>query len=211
MNEPAGDPTGEEPTSERWFNLPNTLSAVRLALIPVFAHYVLEERMVHALVVFAVAGITDGIDGYLARAWNQRTELGAHLDPLADKALTLVAFTLLAFAEILPMWLLILAIVRDVGLVGGHFVTSHVWKVRAEVEPSFLGKANTTIQIVVLSFALLSEAALEALVPFASTLGTVLDVLVVVAGASILASGVHYLHREWELVRRARAEAEAEG
>jgi cardiolipin synthase (CMP-forming) len=136
-------------------NLPNLLTLTRVLLIPLFVIFIINKYFDWALLTFAVAGITDAMDGLIARLTNQRTELGAYLDPIADKLLLSAAFISLAIIEMIPSWLVVIVITRDVIILVGMLVmilTSY----RPEINPSFLSKTTTTFQIVTILFVLLA-------------------------------------------------------
>ena len=103
-------------------NLPNILTLTRVLLIPLFVILIINKHFGWALITFAIAGITDGIDGLIARITHQRTELGAYLDPIADKLLLFAAFITLAIIEIIPSWLVVIVITRDVIILVGFLV-----------------------------------------------------------------------------------------
>jgi cardiolipin synthase len=127
-------------------NLPNLISLLRLAAVPLVVWQIATERFAGAFWVFVAAGVSDAVDGYLARILNQRTRLGAYLDPLADKMLLVCVFVTLGQIGKLESWLVILVVSRDVMIVGGIillFLLEH----RVEVAPSFISKANTLVQI----------------------------------------------------------------
>lgn len=127
-------------------NLPNILTLTRVLLIPVFVILIINKSFGWALVTFAIAGITDGIDGLIARITQKRTELGAYLDPIADKLLLSAAFITLAIIEILPSWLTVIVITRDVIILVGFLVlilTNH----RPKIQPSLVSKITTDFQI----------------------------------------------------------------
>jgi cardiolipin synthase len=107
-----------------------------------------------AFVCFVAAGITDGVDGYLARRWNQRTELGAYLDPLADKALLVSIYVTLGIVGHLPSWLVILVVSRDVMIVGA-VILSWLLDQRVTIKPLFVSKVNTVGQITLAASVLL--------------------------------------------------------
>jgi cardiolipin synthase len=127
-------------------NLPNILTLIRVLLIPVFVILVMNQSFGWALLIFALAGITDGADGLIARLTRQRTELGAYLDPIADKLLLSSAFITLAILELLPSWLTVIVIARDVIILIGILVmTLNHYEVK--IDPSLMGKVTTTFQI----------------------------------------------------------------
>ncbi|MEK7475379.1 MAG: CDP-alcohol phosphatidyltransferase family protein [Candidatus Coatesbacteria bacterium] len=127
-------------------NLANLLTLLRIILIPTFATLFLYGRHFEAFVAFAVAALTDWLDGWVARGPGQRTELGAFLDPLADKALLLTSFALLASTRVVPLWALVLVFTREVVIVGG-WIVGHLITRNRRVEPSGLGKATTAMQL----------------------------------------------------------------
>lgn len=126
--------------------IPNLISVVRLILVPVAIDALVTGRYDVAFWVFLAAGVSDGIDGWIARRFDQRSELGAYLDPLADKALLVSIFVTLGLVGVLPVWLVILVVSRDVLIVGG-VVLSWVLGSGVPIRPLFVSKANTTVQI----------------------------------------------------------------
>jgi cardiolipin synthase len=136
-------------------NLPNLLTLTRVLLIPLFVIFIINKYFDWALLTFAVAGITDGLDGLIARLTHQRTELGTYFDPIADKLLLSAAFISLAIIEMIPSWLVVIVITRDVIILVGLLVmilTSY----HPEINPSLLSKTTTTFQIVTILFVLLT-------------------------------------------------------
>jgi cardiolipin synthase len=128
-------------------NLPNLLTIVRILTIPGFLILLTSGRPAAALALFVVGGVTDALDGAIARLTNSKTELGAVLDPLADKLLLLSSFCVLAFMEQVPIWLTVLVIIRDVILLAGYFTLFVVSGERMAVRPSVIGKATTFFQL----------------------------------------------------------------
>ena len=138
----------------QFLTLANLLTILRLALVPVFVSAVYYGRLDLALVFWVVAGLSDMLDGMLARILNQRTALGVILDPLADKIMLVTAFVVLTSGalalEPIPFWLTAAAISRDAFILLGSlliFITTGFRGFR----PSLLGKANTLVQIVVIT------------------------------------------------------------
>lgn len=134
-------------------NVPNILTIFRILLVPVFVNFILDDRLSAALVVFMIAGVTDALDGFIARAFSQRTELGANLDPLADKILLVTAFVVLAFKGLIPVWLCSLVILRDMIIFAVVLYLRKVGRT-VKIEPSFVGKLTTFFQIVTIVYAL---------------------------------------------------------
>lgn len=130
----------------------NFLTILRLILIPVFVTSLFYQRFGWALAIFLSAAVTDGLDGLVARSLNQRTQLGAILDPMADKLLLVTAFIVLSlprftFSDPIPFWVTIAVISRDTFIVLGALVINMVTGF-SQFRPSLLGKVNTIVQIV---------------------------------------------------------------
>lgn len=136
-------------------NLPNTLTLTRVLMIPLFVIFIINKHFGWALITFVIAGITDGIDGLLARITHQRTELGAYLDPIADKLLLFAAFITLAIVEIIPSWLVVIVITRDVIILVG-FLVMLLTGYHPKINPSLLSKMTTTVQIITIVLVLLN-------------------------------------------------------
>jgi cardiolipin synthase (CMP-forming) len=126
--------------------LANLITFARLIAVPVVIYALLTGQLGLAFGLFLAAGISDGIDGYIARRFNQRTELGAYLDPLADKALLISVYIVLAFLAELPLWLVMLVVSRDILIVVAVLVSSLMTRPVA-IAPIFVSKANTAAQI----------------------------------------------------------------
>ena len=136
-------------------NLPNILTLLRVVLIPLFVILIINKHLDWALLTFAIAGITDGLDGLIARLTRQRTELGAYLDPIADKLLLFAGFISLAIIEVIPSWLVVIVVARDVVILMG-FLVMFLTGWHPKINPSFLSKTTTTFQIVTILFALMA-------------------------------------------------------
>lgn len=128
-------------------SIPNILTLVRILLTPVFVILLLRDLFPLALLVFAIAGISDGLDGLIARYMNQRTALGAILDPAADKLLLISSFVALAVLGIVPPWVTVIVITRDVIILVGLAILMLTEK-KYEVRPTLVSKCTTTVQIV---------------------------------------------------------------
>jgi cardiolipin synthase (CMP-forming) len=128
-------------------NIPNLLTLTRLFLVPVFLALLSSHRFSSALYVFCLAGLTDALDGTIARWFDLRTEIGALLDPFADKLLLLSAFVGLTVEAAIPGWLLGVVITRDIVIVFGYMLLIFYTDERVPVHPSYLGKAATCFQL----------------------------------------------------------------
>jgi cardiolipin synthase len=134
-------------------NLPNFITLVRIILIPFFIDLMIYGYYGGALAVFVAACVTDALDGMIARLTKTQTELGAFLDPMADKLLIVSAFVTLVLLNMLPIWLVIIVVSRDVILVLGALalsITGHDFKAR----PSLIGKATTVSQLTMVALSL---------------------------------------------------------
>lgn len=166
-------------------SLPNLITLGRLVLVPVAIEMIASRAWTGALVVFVVAGLSDAADGLLARRFALRTELGAVLDPLADKALLVSIYVALAAARVVPEPLTILVVSRDVMIVGAVLISWVLGK-PMEIKPVPISKLNTTAQIVFAGLVLAAQA-------FGFTLGLGFDAGLAVVAALTLASTVVYL------------------
>jgi len=170
-------------------NLPNLLTVIRILTIPGFLILLLNGYSTWALVLFVAGGITDALDGAIARLTNTKTELGAILDPLADKLLLVSSFCVLAVMELVPNWLVILVIMRDVILLAGYFTLFVVSGERMAVRPSVIGKATTFFQLLSVTVVLIGVAW-----PI-STTPEVRTALFLVTGLGTAVSGIQYVAR----------------
>lgn len=126
--------------------IPNILTLGRIVLTPLLVWLLLDGKLKQALVVFFVAGMTDGLDGLIARVFHQKSKLGAYLDPLADKLLLVSSFILLGHLNLVPDWLVVIAVSRDIIIVLG-LMTLMFHQINVEIHPSFLSKITTLLQL----------------------------------------------------------------
>jgi cardiolipin synthase (CMP-forming) len=167
--------------------LPNFLTLLRIIAIPAFLILLSNHRYAAGLVLFMAAGITDTADGVIARLTDTKSELGATMDPLADKLLLISSFVVLTWLGALPAWLLILVLSRDVVILSGYLVIYFV-STPMEIDPTVIGKLNTFFEMFTIGFALLTLARPE--IP----METVNMVTWYLTGATITISGVHYVY-----------------
>lgn len=176
-------------------NLPNLISLMRLLLVPLTVWLILSDAYGWAFTTFLVAGISDGIDGFLARRFDWRTRLGAYLDPLADKALVVSVFVTLGLLKVIPAWLVITVVSRDVLIVGAVLLSRFLDR-PVRVAPLMVSKVNTVAQIVFL-VAVLGVAALGrplgALVDYGSIPVALLTAL---SGAAYLTAWLRHMSEE---------------
>jgi cardiolipin synthase len=150
-------------------NIPNVLTGLRLLLAPLTAFFIMQAEYGAALGVFAFAGASDAADGYLAKRFGLESRFGAWLDPAADKLLMLLCFVALTALGIVPLWLTVLVIARDVSIVLGVSIAM-VFALPVQVEPLPIGKISTIIQVsyialmlLFLTFAIDTPSSVEAL------------------------------------------------
>jgi cardiolipin synthase len=135
-------------------NIPNFLSLLRIILVPVIVIFLIQGSYTKALIAFVIAGLTDALDGAVARILNKQTKLGSFLDPLADKILLSTSFIALAIFSLIPSWLAVIVISRDFMILLGIVILS-MMSVAYEIKPIFVSKVTTTLQIATVFFALL--------------------------------------------------------
>jgi cardiolipin synthase len=128
-------------------HIPNALSLFRLLLIAPFLMYLINQEYIGAFYTFILAGVTDGLDGWLARHFHWQSFLGSFVDPLADKLLVASSFISLALIGSLPWWLVILVFIRDFCISMGVVVWYFFIQKKLDFEPTFLSKLNTTLQL----------------------------------------------------------------
>ncbi|HEX9265222.1 MAG TPA: CDP-diacylglycerol--glycerol-3-phosphate 3-phosphatidyltransferase [Candidatus Binatia bacterium] len=170
-------------------NLPNFLTLLRILTIPVFLEFLSYHFYWEALLVFGIGGVTDFLDGFVARWMNQQTALGAYLDPVADKLLVITSFIMLGSIGGIPMWLAIVVVVRDILIVVGYAIIYFLIEERLQVKPTLVGKWSTTLQLLTLAVALVmlhDRSLLPALV---------LDIFVDTTAVVTVVSGCQYLYK----------------
>jgi cardiolipin synthase len=126
-------------------NVPNSLTLLRIILVPVIVIFLIKGAFSKALIVFCAACVTDGLDGFFARVLKQKTVLGSHLDPLADKALIATSFITLSALNIIPSWLTVIVISRDFIILLGISVLT-IMSISFDIRPAFVSKVTTFLQ-----------------------------------------------------------------
>jgi cardiolipin synthase len=172
-------------------NLPNLITLGRLLSVPIAVWLIIDEHYGVAFWVFVGAGISDALDGYIAKRFDRRTRLGALLDPIADKALLVGVYVTLGIAGQLPHWLVILVVLRDVLILGG-FTLIQATAAPQLLGPLFSSKVNTSVQIALVGFVL-------ARLGLGIEEGTVTGILIAAAALTTVLSGLSYLLR-WTLI-----------
>ena len=166
-------------------NIPNLITIIRILLTPFFVILLLKDLFGSALLIFAIAGISDALDGFIARYYNQRTALGAYLDPIADKMLLSSAFIGLAVLRIIPGWLTVIVISRDVLICIGIAIFTITEKTY-RVSPSIVSKCTTAAQITTIIVTLLNVNI--------SGLIALRGILFWVTAGLTVVSGFHYIY-----------------
>jgi cardiolipin synthase len=165
--------------------LPNFITIARFIMVPVIILAMINGEMMVAFVLFLLAGLSDAVDGFIARQFNQKSELGTWLDPVADKFLLVGVFIMLGWLEALPSWLVLLAVSRD-GLIVGAVVLSSLMDNPVEMRPLLVSKANTTAQILLIVLVLADLAGI-------AELGAVIEWMIYGVAGLTIASASAYL------------------
>lgn len=134
-------------------NLPNFITLARLLSVPLIISLILSHQLMGAFIFFTIAGLSDALDGFLARIFKARTTLGAYLDPIADKALLVGVYAALGQTGLIETWVVVLVIFRDVLIVGGTILL-FLFKNNVEMKPLMISKINTVIQLLYALFIL---------------------------------------------------------
>jgi len=195
--------------SSRIVTVPNLLTMFRMALIPFFVSLLFSRKFAWALGVFVLAGLTDGLDGLLARRLNQGSQLGTILDPIADKLLLVTSFIVLSVPAIspqpmprhfpIPFWVTVVVISRDIFIIVGAAAINIVTGFKG-FRPSWLGKLNTAIQILAIA-AILVAASIPRVSGYLPTVYTTVFAFAVF-------SGIHYVYFASRLLNEDRRQGE---
>lgn len=172
-------------TQGRRMTIPNYITIMRLLLVPFVVWSMLDGREFAALLGFVAAGVSDGVDGFIARRWNMKSELGAYLDPVADKLLLVSVFVVLAYQGLLPLWLVAMVVFRD-ALIVSAVMLSAVMDNPVAMRPLFVSKANTAAQIILAALVLAVQG-------FGWTTGLLIQLLVWTVALLTTASTAAYL------------------
>ncbi|MES9939803.1 MAG: CDP-alcohol phosphatidyltransferase family protein [Candidatus Thiodiazotropha sp. 6PLUC2] len=174
-------------------DIPNLISILRILLTLPIVWLLFEQQFSHALILFAVAGFSDGLDGYLAKRFGWQSYLGGLLDPLADKALLMSSFLVLGGQGLIPIWLVILVIFRDLTIVGGALYYNFSVE-EVDANPSLVSKLNTLMQIMLVLLVVTDAGPFPLPYPL-------LEWLTWATGLTTLISGVAYV---WVWSNKAR-------
>ena len=174
--------------------IPNVISIFRILLVVPIVVLMLGQQYAQALILFAVAGFSDSLDGFLAKRFNWQTWIGGLLDPLADKLLLVSSFIALGWVGLLPWWLVGLVFLRDLVIVTGA-VIYHFRVGKVGGEPTLISKVNTFMQIAVVLVVVLAQIFPQ--IPLSA-----LTILFGIVAGTTLASGVDYVVIWWKRARQ---------
>lgn len=178
------------PNHQGWLRqLPNAITVVRVVLVAPCGWLLWQDAVLEALLLIAIAGASDAVDGILARRFDWRTRFGALADPAADKLLVVVVIAVLAVKGLVPLWLVAIIVGRDVVILSGAFafrqLIGHV-----EMAPTLVSKINTVVQFLLLLVVLLGHSGLA---PLAALASAALPAGFYLVAATGIVSGVHYV------------------
>ncbi|MDE0309394.1 MAG: CDP-alcohol phosphatidyltransferase family protein [Acidiferrobacterales bacterium] len=165
--------------------IPNILTLSRIAAAPLLIVLLRDANFELALILFILAGFTDGLDGWIAKRFNYTSELGASLDPLADKIIIIAAYGMLTILDVIPFWLMMLVIFRDLVIVGGYLVLTTL-NGSIPMQPTLTSKINTFLQITYVIAVLLNNTS-WLFIPYLT------EVLMIAVALSTIASGTQYV------------------
>ena len=187
-------PARERFDEARLINIANGLTAARVLLVPYFAFLLISGRGRAALLVFAVCGATDALDGLLARRLRQRTLVGTLLDPIADKLLMATAFIVLAYVHIAPLRIAVMVISRDIIILVGSFLYLLLFDA-SDIRPTGLSKANTAVQVLtVIYFLAIAAFPAEAKALGAGRASLPDRTVTLICAMTTVVSGLQYLY-----------------
>ena len=179
--------------SNKTINVPNILTLVRLLLTPLFVILLIRGQLKPALAVFFLAGISDGLDGLIARWFDQRTVLGAYLDPVADKVLLMSSYICLGILGIIPAWVTVVVLSRDILIVIGIAILTLTEK-KYRIRPSRISKCTTAFQLVTVIIALMATGTAQ-LQPFQNLLLWTTALLTTISGLHYIFIGMNILQQ----------------
>ncbi len=181
--------------------LPNIITLFRIAMAPALVLLLNEQHYIGAFLVFIIAGISDGLDGFIAKRFGYVSQVGAVLDPLADKLLLISAYVMLTVLGHIPLWLMVTVAFRDLLIIGGYLMYVSMYG-PVQMRPSYLSKFNTFAQISLIVLILAVQA-------FGLALDGLIAALIIVVMVSTIASGSHYLW-VWIIKKDVQAATESE-
>ena len=178
-------------------NIPNFLSLLRIILVPAIVIFLIQNEYVKALTIFIVAGLTDALDGALARLLKKQTELGAFLDPLADKILLSTSFIALSIFGLIPSWLTVIVISRDIIILMG-ILTLSMMSISYEIKPVFVSKVTTGLQIGTVFLALFLKSFTSEMIDYFQ----VVKIVSWLTASFTILSGLVYIYKGIKILNR---------
>ena len=170
-----------------WRFIPNLITVAQFAAVPLLVWWLFTSQFYNAFLLLFLMGLSDAVDGYLAKSFSWKTALGAYLDPAADKAMLISAYVTLGALNLLPHWLVFVVILRDVALLAGALAYNFATR-RLEIQPTLISKFNTCMQIVLAFSVIYSQ--------FGTLPGVVIPILIGLTVFTTVASGLDYLMEE---------------
>ncbi len=177
-------------------NVPNVLTVLRIILVPIIIICLIQGQYLSALLLFVIAGITDGLDGFFARILKQKSVLGSYLDPLADKTLISSSFIALSVMGMLPAWLTVIVISRDCIILLGISVLT-LLSIPFEVRPALISKMTTAFQLLAIFLVLLiASYPVQLDGKWITWVFWLTAVLTIASGLGYLVRGIKYINGE---------------
>ncbi len=165
-------------------DIPNLICVLRIILVFPVVTLILNGDTIFALILFVIAGLSDGLDGFLAKHFHWQSRLGSILDPIADKLLLVSSYVAMAYVDLIPVWLVAAAFLRDIVIVVGGYAY-HRFIGEFEMAPSFISKFNTFMQILLIAAVLSQQLTV---IP-----SDIIDWMVMGTLATIMLSGIDYV------------------
>ncbi len=172
--------------------IPNFITIARLIGVPLIVWLMIADRYLAAMLLFVLAGISDAADGFIAKRFKASSELGAYLDPVADKALLVSVFVTLGFKGELPAWLIVLVVSRDLFIIGAMLL-AYVLSNPMAVHPLWVSKVNTVAQIVLIALVLGDRSGVTAFGPLVGVVVMATAILTVMSAAAYLVEWVRHM------------------
>ncbi len=172
--------------------LPNFITIARLLGVPLIVWLMIADRFLAAALLFILAGLSDAADGFIAKRFSATSELGAYLDPVADKALLVSVFVTLGFKGALPAWLIVLVVSRDLFIIGAMLL-AYVLSNPMAVHPLWVSKVNTVAQIVLIAFILGERSGFSMFAPLTWLIVFAVAVLTVASAGAYLVEWLKHM------------------
>jgi cardiolipin synthase (CMP-forming) len=172
--------------------VPNFITIARLLSVPLIVWLMIADRYMEATALFIIAGLSDAADGFIAKRFGADSELGAYLDPVADKALLVSVFITLGFKGVLPAWVVILVVSRDILIVGG-IILAYLLSNPVAMHPLWVSKANTVAQILLIALVLGERSGVGIPQPLLTASALAVASLTVASAAAYLVNWIRHM------------------